>query len=184
MLADDANLVREAGRGNEPAFRALYERHRTPLFRFVYRLAGSPDVAEDVTQECFLALIQGAGFDANRGPLRGYLFGMARNLVFRRLRLSERESDEEPDAAAPSDLLGELLTSERAGMVAEAVRSLPALQREAIVLFEYEELSLEEISIVTGADVGAVKARLHRARESLRNRLSPLLIRDGQRSCL
>ena len=62
MAADDANLVRLARRGNEPAFRTLYDRYRTPLFRFVYRLAGSSDVAEDVTQECFLALIQGAGF--------------------------------------------------------------------------------------------------------------------------
>jgi len=184
MATDDANLVRLARRGNEPAFRTLYDRYRTPLFRFVYRLAGSSDVAEDVTQECFLALIQGAGFDSARGPLRAYLFGMARNLVFRRLRLSERESGQEPDAAAPLDLLGQLLTSERAAMVAGAIRSLPALQREAIVLFEYEELSLEEISTVTGADVGAVKARLHRARESLRNRLSPLLIRDRERSCL
>jgi RNA polymerase sigma-70 factor (ECF subfamily) len=184
MLPGEADLVRDARRGDELAFLTLYGRHRTALFRFVCRLAGSADVAEDVTQECFLALVQGAGFDADRGSLQAYLFGMARNLVFRRLRISEREEEEETEPAAPLDILGELLSSERAAIVAGAVASLPAFQREAIVLFEYEELPLEQIAVITGVEVGAVKARLHRARESLRKRLAPLLIPDGERSCL
>ncbi len=184
MPASEADLVREARRGNEPAFLTIYSRHRTPLFRFVCRLAGSVAVAEDVTQECFLALVRDAGFDAERGTLQAYLFGMARNLVFRLLRISERESEEEAEPAAPLDILGELLSSERAALVADAVRSLPALQREAIVLFEYEELPLDEIASITGVDIGAVKARLHRARESLRKRLAALLAHDRERSCL
>jgi RNA polymerase sigma-70 factor, ECF subfamily len=184
MLAGDADLLREVKRGNEPAFRTLYSRHRTPLFRFVCRLAGSVDLAEDVTQECFLGMVRGADFDADRGSLQAYLFGMARNLVFRRLRISERESEQEIEPVAPLDILGDLLSSERAALVADAVQSLAPLQREALVLFEYEELSLDEIAAITGAEVGAVKARLHRARESLRKRLAPLLIPDGERSCL
>lgn len=85
------------------------------------------------------------------------------------------------ETAAPADVLGEILASERAALVADAVAGLPALQREAIVLFEYEDLSLDEIAAITGVDVGAVKARLHRARESLRKRLAPLLVRDSER---
>ena|ERR1700733_3709998 len=183
MLSGEIGLVKEARGGNEQAFLALYGHHRTPLFCFVCRLSGSATLAEDVTQECFLALVRGADFKADRGSLRAYLFGMARNLVFRRLRIAERESDEEVESAAPADVLGELLASERAALVADAVGSLPALQREAIVLFEYEELSLDEIASITGVDVGAVKARLHRARESLRKRLAPLLVRASERSC-
>jgi RNA polymerase sigma-70 factor (ECF subfamily) len=183
MVADEAGLVSEARRGDERAFLTLYSRHRTPLFRFVFRLSGSADVADDVIQECFLALIRGADFDGGRGPLKAYLFGIARNLVFRRLRISERESDEEPAAMAPVDVLGELLASERAALVADAVAGLSALQREAVVLFEYEDLSLDEIASITGAEVGAVKARLHRARESLRKRLAPLLTRNPERKC-
>jgi RNA polymerase sigma-70 factor (ECF subfamily) len=184
MLVGEADLVRGARRGNEAAFLTIYSRHRTALFRFVCRLAKSVDLAEDVTQECFLSLLRGDGFDADRGSLKGYLFGMARNLVFRRLRISEREAEEEAEPTTPADILGELLASERAALVAEAVGSLPALQREAIVLFEYEELSLDEIAAITGVDVGAVKARLHRARASLRKRLAALLIHDRERSCL
>ena len=58
--------------------------------------------------------------------------------------------------------------------VAAAVHSLPPLQREAVLLFEYEGLTLEEIAKVVEADVGAVKSRLHRARERLRRVLTPL----------
>jgi DNA-directed RNA polymerase specialized sigma24 family protein len=57
------------------------------------------------------------------------------------------------------------------------VAALPPLQKEALILFEYEEFSLEEIAQVVGVEVGAVKARLHRARETLRRRLAPLVDR-------
>jgi RNA polymerase sigma-70 factor (ECF subfamily) len=59
-------------------------------------------------------------------------------------------------------------------LVAAAVQSLAPLQREAVVLFEYEGFTLEEIAAVVGAEVGTVKSRLHRAREKLRRRLAPV----------
>ncbi len=55
----------------------------------------------------------------------------------------------------------------------EAVEALPPLQREAIVLFEYEEMSLVEIATIADADIGTIKSRLHRARERLRRSLAP-----------
>jgi RNA polymerase sigma-70 factor (ECF subfamily) len=175
--------VRQASRGDEQAFLAIYHRHRTPVYQFAWRLTGSPATAEDVTQECFLALMRGAAFDGERGTLRTYLFGIARNLVLRRLRISNREAEESTEAVAPVDVLGELLAGERSELVARAVAQLPILQREALVLFTYEELSLEEIAGITGVEVGAVKSRLRRARESLRAALAPLLARDPERSC-
>ena len=75
------------------------------------------------------------------------------------------EEPQLPDAQAP---LGKLLDEELSAEVRKAVANLPALQREALILFEYEELSLAEIATIVGADVGAVKARLYRAREQLR----------------
>jgi RNA polymerase sigma-70 factor, ECF subfamily len=179
----EADLVREARQGSEQAFLAIYHRHRSPVFQFAWRLTGSQAAAEDVTQECFLALIRGATFDVDRGVLRTYLFGIARNLVLRRLRISEREAEAPADAMAPVDVLRDLLEAERSELVANAMAQLPTLQREAIALFTFEELSLEEIAKITGADVGAVKSRLYRARESLRTALTPLLIRDPERRC-
>lgn len=183
MAAGDSSLLREARRGDEAAFLALYQRHRTPAFRFAYRLTGSVAAAEDIVQECFLALLSGAGFDARHGPLRTYLLGIVRHLALKRVRLAEREAGEAGDRAADLDPLEDLLAAERAGLVERAVAALPLLQREALILFEYEELSMEEIAGVTGADVGAVKARLFRARESLRRRLAPLLAPCSEGSC-
>jgi RNA polymerase sigma-70 factor (ECF subfamily) len=180
----EADLVREARQGGEKAFLAIYHRHRSSVFQFAWRLTGSQSVAEDVTQECFLALVRGTAFDADRGGLRTYLFGIARNLMLRRLRVAEREAEEAGEAAAPIDVLGKLLEAERSELLAGAIAKLPMLQREAIVLFTFEELPLEEIAKITGVDAGTVKSRLHRARESLRSALAPLLIRDTERRCL
>jgi RNA polymerase sigma-70 factor (ECF subfamily) len=175
MPDDDLRLLKEARHGDESSFLILYRRYRMPLFRFAWRLTGSTAAAEDVLQECFLALIEGARFDADRGSLRAYLFGIARNLALKRIRLAERESEELEDTEADLNPLENLLSAERSEVVARAVVALPPFQREVIVLFEYEELSLEEIAEVAGTEVGAVKARLHRARETLRRRLAPLI---------
>ena len=150
--------------------------HAPQLFRFAWRLSGSQPVAEDITQECFLSLIRGSAFDGSRGGLRTYLFGMARNLVFRRLRINSREAEETGDAPASIDVLADLLATERSELVARAVEQLPILQREALVLFTFEELSLDRIAEITGIEPGAVKSRLFRARESLRLALAPLLM--------
>jgi RNA polymerase sigma-70 factor (ECF subfamily) len=179
----DADLVREARRGREEAFLAIYDRHRTAVYQFAWRLTGSRATADDVTQECFLALIRGARFSQDRGQLRTYLFGIVRNLVFRRLRLSEREAEEAADAPARIDVLGDLLQAERSELVARAIAQLPMLQREALVLFTFEELPLEEIARIAGVDAGVVKSRLHRARESLRTALAPMLSGDPKRRC-
>jgi RNA polymerase sigma-70 factor (ECF subfamily) len=64
--------------------------------------------------------------------------------------------------------------------VAQAVGALPPLQREVLILAEYEEMPLEEIARSVGAELAAVKSRLHRARENLRRMLAPLLESKGR----
>ena len=71
--------------------------------------------------------------------------------------------------------LDRILDDELAVKVQQAVSSLPPLQKEALVLFEYEGLGLNEIAVMVGTDVGAVKSRLYRAREQLRRVLRPYL---------
>ena len=179
-MSDELLLERAEG-GDQSAFVQLYERYRNPVFRFAYRLLGSVELAEDVTHDCFLSLIRRPGnFDPSRGQLRTYLFSAARNLSLKYFRSSGREASldeltEEPPVPAREQPLRRLLDEELSQRVKEAVFSLPPLQREALVLFEYEGLALSEIAEVVGTDVGAVKARLHRARERLRNTLRPYL---------
>ncbi len=82
---------------------------------------------------------------------------------------------EHPAVPRREEPLRRLLDEELVAKVRDAVAELPPLQREALVLFEYEGLALREIAEVVGTEVGAVKSRLHRARGRLRNSLSPYL---------
>jgi RNA polymerase sigma-70 factor (ECF subfamily) len=159
----------------EAAFRKVYEEYRGPLFRFAYRLTGSREVAEDLAHDCFVSLFHG-GFDERRSPLKTYLYAAMRNLARKHYRDSGREEPgtdiDSPVEAAPIE---GMISRETSAAVQCAVELLPLLQREAIVLFEYEDLALEEISKIVNADVGAVKSRLYRARENLRKCLAPVI---------
>jgi RNA polymerase sigma-70 factor (ECF subfamily) len=163
---------------NEADFRDVFHAHKDVVFRFVCRMTGSSSVAEDIVQDSFMALWRKpAAYDASRGKMRAFLLGIARNLVLKRWR-DERPHDSLDDDALvclPLDVAGR----ERVEAVAGAILTLPPLQREAVVLAEYEEMSLEEITQATGADLAAVKSRLHRARQNLRRMLAPLLETKG-----
>jgi len=180
----EAELLLKAARGDEAAFLLLYERHRTVVFRFACRMLGRPELAEDVTQECFLSILRRPeAFQPQRASLRTYLCAIARHLAFRQLRKMGQETtvDEPPEprsdgSARPAgDPLDEVIAGEAATAVRAAVERLPPLQREAVVLFEYQEMSLADIAAVCETDVGTIKSRLHRARERLRRVLRPLL---------
>src|SRR5438067_13744559 len=85
-LETDDDLLLQIHSGDEQAFLTLYRRRQSALFRFAKHMSGSQAVAEDVTQEVFLALLrENCGFDPQRGTLSGYLFGIARKLVLRHL---------------------------------------------------------------------------------------------------
>ena len=184
--AAEAELLVKAARGDEAAFLLLYERHRTIVFRFACRMLGRHELAEDVTQECFLSILRRPeAFQPGRASLRTYLCAIARHLAFKQLRKMGQETTvEEPpeernEGPRPSrDPLAEVIAGEAAVAVRAAVERLPPLQREAVVLFEYQEMSLADIAAVCETDVGTVKSRLHRARERLRRVLRPLLL-DG-----
>jgi RNA polymerase sigma-70 factor, ECF subfamily len=177
----DELLLERAEAGDPAAFLQVYERHRDPVFRFAYRLSGSVELAEDITHDSFLSLMKKPqNFIPSRASLRTYLFSAARNLWLKRLRKVSRESAlddlaEDQLVAVGRQPLGRLLDDELSLKVEEAVSSLPPLQRETLVLFEYEGLALSEIASLVGTDIGAVKARLHRARQRLRNTLQPYL---------
>ena len=177
----DEVLLRQAGEGDQAAFLELYDRYRQPIFRFAYRLLGSVESAEDVTHDCFLSLIRKPeNFRPERASLRTYLYGAARNLALKHFRDLGRETGLDEVADEPKDSprrapLRRLLDEELATHVREAVFSLPPLQREALILFEYQGLSLSEVAEIAGTDVGAIKARLYRAREGLRRILRPYL---------
>jgi RNA polymerase sigma-70 factor (ECF subfamily) len=174
-------LLQKAVDGDQAAFLELYDRYRQLIFRFAYRLLGSVELAEDVTHDCFLSLIRKPeNFRPERASLKTYLYAAARNLALKHFRNQGREAGmdeltQEPQESPRRGPLRRLLDEELADHVREAVFSLPPLQREALILFEYEGLSMNEVAEIAGTDAGAIKARLYRAREGLRRSLKPYL---------
>jgi len=149
-----------------------FDHHHQSVYRFVYRLAGRADFAEDITQDCFLALLRHPQrWDAARGGIRTYLFSIARNLAFKRFRDDHADVQVEEEEAVA--IVDQRMDQELPILVAQMVGQLPSLQREALILFEYEGFQLTEIAEIVGADVGVVKSRLHRARASLKRLLVP-----------
>lgn len=167
-------LLHSVARGDEEAFETLYRRHQPAIYRYALRMSGSPESADEVVQEVFLALIRGlAGYRESAGPLGSYLFGMARHLLYRRQGWREVGLEEIPGEApaGEADPLEDLERARRAGLLKSALAALPAHYREVIVLCEMEEMSYQQAAESLGCPLGTVRSRLNRARALLTDRL-------------
>jgi RNA polymerase sigma-70 factor (ECF subfamily) len=163
-------------RGDEDAIVALYRRRQGGIYRFALQMSGSAAVAEEVTQDVFLALIRdGTGYDPSRGTVAGYLYGIARNQVRRHLERDGGYQALEPEAAetlaSSDDPLAELTREERLETLRRAVLSLPGNYREVVVLCDLHEMDYAEAAAVLDCPVGTVRSRLHRARALLADKL-------------
>jgi RNA polymerase sigma-70 factor (ECF subfamily) len=182
-------LLKRAAKGDEQAFLLLYQRHQAPLYRYALRMTGSPWAAEEVVQEVFLLLIrEPQKYQAERGELGAFLFGVARNRVMKHLERTPREASLDVLSAngspwrEPEDPLTPMMIAEkreRIEQVREAVLELPAEFREAVVLCELEEMSYEEAAQACGCPLGTIRSRLHRGRALLLAKLE--LLRDVPR---
>lgn len=169
----DEELLLRLQAGDELAFTLLYRRRQGAIYRFALHMTGDLVVAEDVTQEVFLALLTGRlRFDAARGPLAPFLFGVARNRILKRLRQLKEVCAEE-DCSIHDDLLGNLVRREAVEQVRRAVLSLPTVYREVVVLCDLEESSYEDAALVLECPIGTVRSRLNRARAMLAQKLKP-----------
>jgi RNA polymerase sigma-70 factor (ECF subfamily) len=183
MVPSDAELLRLMLAGDEQAFTALYRRHKGIVYRFALLMSGQSSVAEEVTQEVFLALLRnGRRYDPERGSLKSYLCGAARNQV---LLLIEKERPyvqlvEESDdgEAVPiaqlisgDDPLGDCTRNEANRLVRQAVLALPARYREVIVLCDFQEMSYAEAALTLDCPIGTVNSRLHRGHALLLKKL-------------
>ncbi len=193
---DEELLERMLG-GCAESFAALYDRRQAGVYRYALRMTGSEAFAEDVTQDVFLALMrEGCKFDAGRGTVKSYLYGMARHRVLRRLERERAHVAIEDDGdgtfeelpSSADDPFAELEREETVSLVRQAVLSLPAHFREVIVLCHLQEMNYAEAGEVLSCPLGTVRSRLARARALLVAKLRALkgpasgekLVRAGQ----
>ncbi|RLB54846.1 MAG: RNA polymerase sigma factor [Deltaproteobacteria bacterium] len=176
-LADqsDERLMAAYVAGNETAFAELFHRYGGRLLRVIRRQVRSEDDAREIVQQTFLHLHRARHDFRSGATLRPWIFTIALNLKREYFRRRGRRPE------APLDLDGRNDPSvpaydptrhERAQAVRAALASLPPGQREVIELHWFSELSFQEVAVVVGASVSAVKVRAHRGYGRLRKSLS------------
>jgi RNA polymerase sigma-70 factor (ECF subfamily) len=187
--------MRRVQTDDEAALGALMERWELPVKSVIARLVLNASEAEELAQETFVRVWQQREKFRSGAEFRPWVFSIAINLARNRLRwwrrrpvvsldewsLSEEAAnggqgtgDRGRETGDGGQVMGTgaLERAERAAAVRDAIAALPNELREAIVLFEYEEMSHAEIAAAVGATPKAVETRIYRAREKLRGALS------------
>jgi RNA polymerase sigma-70 factor (ECF subfamily) len=143
------------------------------VYRFTLRMSRDAAVAEEITQEVFLALLSRMDrFDAERGSLSTWLCGIARRQLWKHLERSGRSDALDEDGAAELESSDDgpvelLLRAEAVAKVRAGLDQLPAALREVVILCALEEMRYEDAAIVLEVPVGTVRSRLHRAKARL-----------------
>ena len=163
-MISDEDLMLDVRRGSRAAFETLFGRYREPVWGFFRRRTADAGRAEELAQDTFVAVLEGARRYQQRGSFRSYLFGTAYHVLQADRRKSAfrttapLDSDPSVDAADPADTL----------WVRDAIATLDDNDREVLMLREYEQLSYQEIADVRRVPLNTVRSQLFRARAALK----------------
>jgi RNA polymerase sigma-70 factor (ECF subfamily) len=184
-LSDEA-LMEAYQRGDVRAFEELLARHRKPVMNFLYRQVGSEALAEDLLQEVFLRIIQGAPTYKAKAKFTTWLYTIARNLCVdnaRRAKHRKARSLDQPLGEDGKSTMGDFVPDKGAtpdrqaigkqlqGRIAQAIEALPEEQREVFLMRENLNLPFKEIADIIGCPENTVKSRMRYALEALRRAL-------------
>ncbi len=152
----ESDLLQKVKQGDEEAFTLLYRRFQGPVYRYALQMSGSAELAEEVTQEVFMAVIKGkTRFDPEVGTLGGYLVGIARNHLLRGKEHNARwvSIDQEDDEGrfnyhdplvSSQNSLAELTNAQAIELLQKGILGLPEHYREVVILCDLEELSYSD----------------------------------------
>ena len=168
--------VAEARTGDPAAWDALFRRYQLPLYAYVFELVQHEPTSLDIVQEVFLAAVRHVGSLRDDAKFGSWLFGIAHQKCLQHWRRQKRgeiltgEVPDAPDAFQESpDAL--LVGKEQEAEFMNHIQQLPAPQRSVLLLHFVEDFSLEEITRITGTELGTVKSRIHYAKKALRKLL-------------
>lgn len=185
---EDDDLLQAHQQGNELAFAELVKRYQRSIFSYIFRMLQNRHIAEELTQEVFLALVKNADRYQPQGKFAAYLFAIASNKIHKEWEQRKRrpkffsltfwnnDNHTEDDNNAPINLIEDetacvetaFRKSEISEAVNEALKHLPEHYREAFILRRFQDLSYEEIAEITDCPVGTIKSRVVRAERGLR----------------
>jgi RNA polymerase sigma-70 factor (ECF subfamily) len=163
--------------GDPAAFATFYDRHATAVYGSANRIVRSTAIAEDVTQDAFIAVWRArSDYAPGRGPARSWLLGIAHNRAVDMTRRPSYRRDRplEPgfEREAPEQTEREVLRRAEASTVRDAVAGLPAVQREAIEMAYAAGLTQAEIADRLALPLGTVKSRIRLGLLKLRGELA------------
>ena len=175
----EVSTIRRAKEGEAAAFTELIEAHQLRLYRFLLRICGKPELAEDIVQDAFVRVLGNIDRFDERYRFSTWLFTIGRRLLLNSLQKHRPRSETdwltscEGSSAGGDDEVtdreGRLATVE---MLGEALDVLTPQQREIVVLYHHKDNSVHEISGLLGIPAGTVKSHLHRARRRMRDWIS------------
>lgn len=186
--AEDKKLIKLALQGEQKAFESLVSKYKDLVYSVMYKMVRNPQEAEDLTQEAFMKAFKALESFNEEFAFSTWLMKIATNNcidLLRRKKLRTTSIDqpiqykddslqmEIPDRAPTPEK--QILSSERARIINEAIDSLPPRYKHVIVLRHKEEKSYEEIAEILNLPLGTVKARIFRAREMLNKKLKDKL---------
>jgi RNA polymerase sigma-70 factor (ECF subfamily) len=176
------DLIARARRGDEDAFRLIFERYTRPIISFIFYMVNQKELAEELAQETFVRAYKSLHALRDEAKLSTWLFGIAKNIARESIRDRRRERGqlELTDRAvlnlrAPDSPAGELLDKELSNFVRDALLQLDEDKRLVFTLKVYQQRSYDEIAEITGFSIPKIRNDLHRARAEMRRRLSPYL---------
>lgn len=183
---DDGGAI-TASLADPQAFALLFDRHFDAVHAYAQRRVG-PDLADEIAAETFTrAFDRRAGYDVRHPDARPWLLGITANLLRRHWRTEKRRlaalaraARGERAARVPTGIAGELVA---------ALEALSTVEREALLLLAWADLSYDEIAIALGVPIGTVRSRIARARGRLREQLGieaglrPRALTEARKPC-
>lgn len=181
----DEELIAEFQNGSLKAFELLVARFKDPLMNFIYRFLGDYDECDDIVQETFIRVYRKKHSYRPQARFSTWIYTIASNLAKTRIRQRDRRGllslsrlwrrdDEESEAEIPDTRYAadqRVESSIKQERIQKALETIPARYREVVILRDIQELSYEEISEVSGLNIGTVKSRINRGRTMLRKLL-------------
>jgi len=183
-LERDAQLMLRVREGDSASFDLLLQRHRLPVIHFLYRMVQNQAIAEELAQEVFFRVYRSRGTYEPTAKFTTWLFRIATHLALNQIRDRRHDrSSESLDGDSMDQAVRQvadrvpnveqnMVRNVRLQEVRQAIETLPAKQKAAVLMHKYQEMEYSQIAAVLGCSESAVKSLLFRAYETLRSRLA------------
>lgn len=166
---DDETLYRQLRRGDQNALAELVQRYHSPLYKFLCRFTGNPQLADDFVQDVFIKLITHQGAEPQH--VKAWLYSVARNIARDKFRSAQYRYESDVDFYDEANLIFSPSTPEHTHEIGAALAQLSDDQREVILLRFYHDLKIDEIAQITHQPSGTIKSRLFQAIKRLKGLL-------------